>query len=118
VGTESFPAESFENWEQVEKHPWVVGDFVWTGWDYLGESGIGRSWREGEEPGDFLGPWPWHVAGCGDIDILGRKPHSTTAGLWRPVSCTWRPSAAAGRRAAEGHALGVAGRGGPLDVAG
>ena len=86
VGTESFPAEAFLSWEQVEKHPWVVGDFVWTGWDYLGESGIGRTWREGEEPGDFLGPWPWHVAGCGDIDILGRrKPQSYyREALWRP----------------------------------
>jgi beta-galactosidase len=86
VGTESLPAEAFESWEQVEKHPWVVGDFVWTGWDYLGESGIGRTWREGEEPGEFLGPWPWHVAGCGDIDILGRrKPQSYyREALWRP----------------------------------
>jgi beta-galactosidase len=86
VGTESFPAEAFETWEQVEKHPWVVGDFVWTGWDYLGESGIGRSWREGEEPGEFLGPWPWHIAGCGDIDILGRRKAQSyyREALWRP----------------------------------
>ncbi|HSD27388.1 MAG TPA: glycoside hydrolase family 2 TIM barrel-domain containing protein [Vicinamibacteria bacterium] len=86
VGTESFPAEAFDSWDQVDKHPWVVGDFVWTGWDYLGESGIGRSWREGEEPGELLGPWPWHIAGCGDIDILGRrKPQSYyREALWHP----------------------------------
>jgi beta-galactosidase len=77
AGTESFPLEAFENWDAVLRLPYVIGDFVWTGWDYLGESGIGRAYVEGEEPGAFLGPWPWHVAGCGDIDILGyRKPQS------------------------------------------
>ena len=46
AGTESFPMEAFENWQQVEKDPWVIGDFVWTGMDYLGESGIGRTYYE------------------------------------------------------------------------
>jgi hypothetical protein len=43
VGTESFPIEAFENWQQVVQHPYVIGDFVWTGWDYLGEVALGRS---------------------------------------------------------------------------
>ncbi len=85
-GTESHPRDAFENWEAVERHPYVIGDFVWTALDYLGESGIGRAWVEGEEPGGFLGAWPWHVAGCGDLDILGfRKPQSHyREALWRP----------------------------------
>jgi beta-galactosidase len=41
VGTESFPIEAFENWKLVEKHPYILGDFVWTGMDYLGEIAIG-----------------------------------------------------------------------------
>ena len=41
MGTESFPKEAFDNWQMVEKYPYIIGDFVWTGWDYLGESGIG-----------------------------------------------------------------------------
>ncbi len=28
AGTESFPMEAFENWQAVEKYPWVIGDFV------------------------------------------------------------------------------------------
>lgn len=86
VGTESFPMEAFENWQQVLSHSYVIGDFVWTGYDYLGESGIGRNWIEGKDPGGFTANWPWHIAGCGDIDILGRrKPQSFyREALWRP----------------------------------
>jgi len=85
VGTESFPLEAFDNWDQVLRHPYVIGDFVWTAYDYLGESGIGRCWIEGTEPGGFTGTWPWHIAGCGDIDLLGhRKPQSYyREALWR-----------------------------------
>lgn len=39
--TESFPADAFEQWELVHDHPYIVGEFVWTAMDYLGESGIG-----------------------------------------------------------------------------
>ncbi|HXK09706.1 MAG TPA: glycoside hydrolase family 2 TIM barrel-domain containing protein [Vicinamibacteria bacterium] len=86
AGTESFPLEAFESWDAVVRLPYVIGDFVWTGWDYLGESGLGRAFVEGEDPGEFEAPWPWHIAGSGDIDILGdRKPQSYyREALWRP----------------------------------
>ena len=45
--TESFPADAFEQWELVHDHPYIVGEFVWTAMDYLGESGIG-AWSYGE----------------------------------------------------------------------
>jgi beta-galactosidase len=41
--TESFPAAAFEQWKLVHERPYVLGEFVWTAMDYLGESGIG-SW--------------------------------------------------------------------------
>ncbi len=72
VGTESFPLEAFDNWQMVEKHPYVIGDFVWTGMDYLGESGIGHTKLDNSDIG-FLPPWPWFNAYCGDISILGHK---------------------------------------------
>jgi beta-galactosidase len=72
AGTESVPMEAFENWQQVEKDPWVIGDFVWTGMDYLGESGIGHSYYD-KEYATFSMPWPWYDAWCGDIDIAGQK---------------------------------------------
>ncbi|MBP2832886.1 DUF4982 domain-containing protein [Aquimarina sp. U1-2] len=78
-GSESMPNQSFENWELVKKLPYVIGDFVWTGMDYLGESGIAHStYQTKKEIEDtFTMPWPWYVAWCGDIDIIGnKKPQS------------------------------------------
>ncbi len=72
AGTESFPIEAFENWQQVEKNSWVIGDFVWTGMDYLGESGIGHVYYD-KKDASFSMPWPWYNAWCGDIDITGQK---------------------------------------------
>ena len=78
--TESFPRDAFKNWAVVNDFPYVVGDIVWTGLDYLGESSIGRYYYEGERPGEhwFDGGFPeWHGAYCGDVDITGwRKPIS------------------------------------------
>ena len=43
VGTETFPTahrRQLGAWSRKLGH--VIGDFTWTGWDYLGEVGIGR----------------------------------------------------------------------------
>ena len=77
--TESYPREAFKNWNAVQSQDYVIGDFVWTALDYLGESGIGR-WCY---PEDLKGEhwehdfFPWHGGYCGDVDLLGvRKPIS------------------------------------------
>jgi beta-galactosidase len=44
--TESYPADVFEQWQLVKDNPFIVGEFVWTAMDYLGESGIG-AWAYG-----------------------------------------------------------------------
>jgi len=76
MGTESFPLEAFENWQQVEQHPYVIGDFVWTAMDYLGETGIGHTGLD-STPGFQLQKFPWFNAYCGDIDLTGgKKPQS------------------------------------------
>ncbi|MBQ7527694.1 MAG: DUF4982 domain-containing protein [Bacteroidaceae bacterium] len=78
--TESYPRDAFRNWATVSDNTYVVGDMVWTGLDYLGESGIGRYYYEGERPGESFapgGPPDWHGTYCGDVDITGwRKPTS------------------------------------------
>ena len=78
--TESFPRDAFKNWALVQDYPYIVGDIVWTGLDYLGESGIGRYYYQGEREGEHYvsgGQPDWHGAYCGDVDITGwRKPIS------------------------------------------
>jgi len=78
--TESYPRDAFKNWKLVQEYPYIIGDIVWTGLDYLGESGIGRYYYEGERPGEHYvsgGQPDWHGAYCGDVDITGwRKPIS------------------------------------------
>ncbi len=39
--TESMAADAFEQWQLVQDHSYIVGEFLWTAMDYLGESGIG-----------------------------------------------------------------------------
>ena len=78
--TESFPRDAWRNWQTVEEYSYVIGDIVWTGLDYLGESGIGRYYYDGDTPGEHYvegGQPEWHGAYCGDVDITGwRKPIS------------------------------------------
>lgn len=79
MGTETFPTRIDGNWRLVEQYSHVIGDFTWTGWDYLGEVGIGRpQYLTPETPvPTHTAPYPYLVAGCGDIDITGhRKPAS------------------------------------------
>ena len=79
VGTETWPNSITGNWELVMADPRVIGDFTWTGWDYLGETGIGAI-RFADALADgagFSGGFPELTAWCGDIDIIGdRRPVS------------------------------------------
>jgi beta-galactosidase len=68
VGTESYPLEAYASWMDVVDHPFVIGDFVWTAFDYIGEASIG--WRGYFQKQNFF---PWSIAYCGDLDICGRK---------------------------------------------
>ncbi|WMI65695.1 glycoside hydrolase family 2 TIM barrel-domain containing protein [Aestuariibaculum sp. YM273] len=79
VNTESYPKNAFFIWNLVQQHNYIIGDFVWTAMDYLGESGIGRYYYPGEPHGEHweANLYPWHGAYCGDIDLTGwRKPIS------------------------------------------
>lgn len=76
MGTESVPIQASQNWQMVEKHSYVIGDFVWTAMDYLGETGIGHTSCEGTNDQQLM-PFPWVNAYCGDIDLIGnKKPQS------------------------------------------
>ncbi len=77
--TESYPREAFKNWQNTSRNSFIIGDIVWTGLDYLGESGIGQFYYEGEPRGEHYNGkhFPFHGAYCGDVDMTGwRKPIS------------------------------------------
>ncbi|MDR1640533.1 MAG: DUF4982 domain-containing protein [Clostridiales bacterium] len=76
-GSETFPKQIASNWKLVQECSHVIGDFTWTGWDYLGEAGIGAMKYAEDGPSGFSAPYPWYIAWCGDIDITGqRRPAS------------------------------------------
>ncbi len=71
-GSESYPLEAFESWMDVLDNSYVIGDFVWTAFDYIGEASIG--WFGYFQQQNF---YPWNLAYCGDIDICGwKRPQS------------------------------------------
>lgn len=71
-GSETYPRAAFQSWKSTMENDNVIGDFVWTAWDYLGEVGIGRY-----EVSDNMRPatpeWPWLLAHCSDINVIGEK---------------------------------------------
>lgn len=108
VGTETFPQDIGKNWDMVKKYPYLIGDFMWTGWDYLGEAGIG-TWAYGNADG-FDKEYPWLLADVGAVDITGYAGAESyyAATVWglrdrpyigvqpvnhpgvRPLKSTWR----------------------------
>ena len=82
VGSETNPPDLDKNWELVEKLPYVIGDFDWTAWDYIGETGIGKINYTDQQSMGFYALYPCKIAYCGDINILGnRRPIS----YWREL---------------------------------
>lgn len=75
LGTETYPADIFRLWSIVEENPHVIGDFTWTGYDYLGEAGVGIFHYDGHV--NFSSVYPERLAYIGDIDLIGyRRPIS------------------------------------------
>ena len=77
LGSENYPVEVGRHWPMIEATPWVIGEFTWTAWDYIGEAGIGRAmyyepdvtktpsvWEVGA-------PYPWRAANDADFDLTG-----------------------------------------------
>ena len=92
LGSENFPKEVGLHWPMIEQTPYVIGEFTWTAWDYIGEAGIGRAvYLDPEDPLLKQGPYalmshgisfPWRTANDADYDILGNvRPQ----GVYRSV---------------------------------
>ncbi|MFN8256184.1 MAG: glycoside hydrolase family 2 TIM barrel-domain containing protein [Bacteroidales bacterium] len=85
--SESLPQEALENWNKVEKNPYILGCFKWTAFDYIGEAGLGVSRLIGKTkqiPGGLMGmglffknEWPIVISGSGDFDLIGNKKQAS-----------------------------------------
>ncbi|MBR1694170.1 MAG: DUF4982 domain-containing protein, partial [Selenomonas sp.] len=91
-GSETFPQDIVKNWKMVQKYPCLVGDFMWTAIDYLGEAGLG-SWAWTPDGKGFNKPYPWLQSEAGMMDILGNPTGELyqAAAVWgkldAPVIC-------------------------------
>ena len=75
LGTETFCKDAYSFWEIAKKNKRILGDFVWSGWEYIGETGDGAAEYE-----DYKGEMP-HTRMTGNngrIDLLG-KPRAEAA---------------------------------------
>ncbi len=70
VGSETMPPALAESWEIVKRNPYVIGDFMWTAWDYLGEAGAGV-FEYGKKHSSFTKPYPTISAFTGVINLTG-----------------------------------------------
>lgn len=68
--SETFPCKIADGWKLVEKLPSVVGDFMWTAWDYMGEAGVGEP-TYGTTQAPFAKEYPCQNAGVGAVDLTG-----------------------------------------------
>ncbi len=90
VGTETNPPLSLENYEMVKKLPYVIGYFVWTATDNIGEAGVGFAQLidvvDNQSPGEPGPPagnpiagffkrdsWPVFNNYQGDLDLIGNR---------------------------------------------
>jgi beta-galactosidase len=75
AGTETWGHMMYTFWKETERLPHVIGDFVWTAFDYIGEAGGGAVSFEGQTR--FGASYPYHLYGCGDFNICGfKRPQS------------------------------------------
>lgn len=70
LGSETLPGDIAKAWRLVQEIPAVIGDFVWSGWEYLGEAGV-SVWVPGKSAG-LSKPYPYVISGPGLIDLTGR----------------------------------------------
>jgi beta-galactosidase len=89
MGTETHPNKALENWTLVKKLPYVIGYFVWTATDNLGEAGVGLAQlrdivttppaanapAQGGGGGGFFraDSWPVYTNYQGDLDLIGTR---------------------------------------------
>lgn len=75
IGTETYPPDIVRSWGLVKQNSFIIGDFTWAGYDYLGEAGLGIFHYDGKQ--NFSSYYPERTAYVGDLDLIGiRHPIS------------------------------------------
>ena len=75
LGSETFCKDAYSFWEIAKKNKRIIGDFVWAGWDYIGEVGDGAAAYSDYK---FEDPATRMTGGNGRIDLNG-KPRAEAA---------------------------------------
>lgn len=70
LGSETFCSDAATFYDLAKENPALIGDFVWTGMDYLGEVGLG-AWEYRDYAPDFEHGPGWIAAGAGILDLIG-----------------------------------------------
>ena len=86
-GSETLTIPLYDQWKLVMDHDFIIGDFVWTAIDNLGEVGHGRgAWISKEEFDKTKVTYPWRTCYQGDLDLCGfRLPKSYfREAIWYP----------------------------------
>jgi len=69
LSSETFPQRMAGNMKAMEPS-YVIGDFQWTAWDYLGEAGVGLP-VYGTAQAPFSKSYPCLTGACGSFDLTG-----------------------------------------------
>ena len=69
LGSETFCKDAYSFWEIAKKNKRIIGDFVWAGWDYIGEVGDGAAEYSDYK---FEDPATRMTGGNGRIDLNGK----------------------------------------------
>jgi len=73
-GSETFPHDAYGYRELGQRAPYMLGEFVWTAMDYVGEAGIGLSTFVPTNSSPFAPiEFPVVISNCGDIDLVGNQ---------------------------------------------
>lgn len=75
LGSETFCKDAYSFWEIAKKNKRIIGDFVWAGWDYIGEVGDGAAEYSDYK---FEDPATRMTGGNDRIDLNG-KPRAEAA---------------------------------------
>ena len=72
LGSETFCFDVVTFYDLARENPALIGDFMWTGIDYLGEVGLG-AWEYKDYASVFEHGPGWITAGSGAIDLIGTE---------------------------------------------